>query len=101
MWKGMWLHTSSVEVAWICGVYVILIKKYDKFLNLDQQGLKMLKTNKQLFVEAISWQEKHFLDLVGIFHHWETSSKKLFITSSKQKTLGCFKHTLERLKDLL
>jgi hypothetical protein len=51
----MWLHTSSVEVERICGVYVILIKRYDKFLNLDQQVLKKLKTNKHLFVEASSY----------------------------------------------
>jgi len=35
---------------YICGVYVVLIKRYDKLLYLDQQGLTKLKTNKQLFV---------------------------------------------------
>jgi hypothetical protein len=29
-------------------VYVILIKKHEKFLYLDQQGLKKLKANKHL-----------------------------------------------------
>ena len=37
---------------YIFGVYVILIKRYDKFLYSDQQGLTKLKTNKQLFVLA-------------------------------------------------
>jgi hypothetical protein len=41
------LHTSSVEVANGGHVYVILIKKHDKFIYLDQTRLKTkLKTNK-------------------------------------------------------
>ena len=37
---------------YIFGVYVILIKGYDKFLYSDQESLTKLKTNKQLFVQA-------------------------------------------------
>ena len=36
-------------------VYVILIKKHEKFLYSDQQGLKKLKTNKQLLWWLHEW----------------------------------------------
>jgi len=37
-WKGYlwWLHTFEVESKQVDGVYMILIKKHDKFLYLDQ-----------------------------------------------------------------
>ena len=56
-------------------VYVILIKKHKKFLYSDQQGLKKLKTNKQLLWWLYHVWMNIYLALVGIYHHWETSSK--------------------------
>jgi hypothetical protein len=52
-------------------VYVILIKKHEKFLYSDQQGLKKLKTNKQLLWWLYdAWLYMHkYLVLVGTHHH--------------------------------
>jgi hypothetical protein len=52
-------------------VYVILIKKHEKFLYSDQQSLKKLKTNEQLLnvaYDALLCMHK-YLALVGIYHH--------------------------------
>jgi hypothetical protein len=51
-------------------VYVILIKKHEKFLYSDQQGLEKLKTNKQLLLWLIMYEcVCKYLTLVGIYHH--------------------------------
>jgi len=58
-------------------VYVILIKKHEKFLYSDQQGLKKLKTNKQLLWWLYHVWMCKYLALVGIYHHWGTCSKRV------------------------
>jgi hypothetical protein len=51
-------------------VYMILIKRHEKFLYLDQQGLKKLKTNKQILLWLIVYEcVCKYLALVGIYHH--------------------------------
>ena len=61
------------------GVYVILIKRYDKLLYLDQQGLTKLKTIKRFFLCRLIISEIIYLVLVGIFHHRGTSSKGFYL----------------------
>ena len=58
-------------------VYMILIKKHEKFLYSDQQDLKKLKTNKQLLWWLYQVWVDIYLALVGIYHHWGTSSKRV------------------------
>ena len=58
-------------------MYVILIKKHKNFLYSDQQGLKKLKTNKQLLWWLYHVWMNMYLALVGIYHHWGTSSGRV------------------------
>ena len=63
---------------YIFGVYMILIKGYDKFLYSDQQALTKLKTKKQLFVQA-HHIGKMYLALVGIFSPLRNFQQGFFI----------------------
>ena len=54
-----------------------LDQKHDKFLYSDQQGLKKLKTNKQLLWWLYHVWMTMYLALVGIYHHWGASSKRV------------------------
>jgi hypothetical protein len=52
--KNMFLHTSSIEAAHICGAYVILIlgSEHDKSFNKGKKDLTKLNTEQATYVEG-------------------------------------------------
>ena len=85
---------------YIFGVYMILIKRYDKLLYSDQQGLTMLKTDKQLFVQAYHIGKAYIFVSNRKFSP-SRNFQQGFLSFCKNKTPGCLNYSLDKLKGLL
>ena len=79
------------------GVYAILIKRYDKLLYSDQQGLTKLKTNKQLFVWAYHIRKTYIFGSGRKFSP-SRNFQQGFLSFCKNNSLGYLSHSLDKLK---
>ena len=79
------------------GVYVILIKRHDKLLYSDKQGLTKLKMNKQIFVQAYHIGKAYIFGSDRKFSP-SRNFQQVFLSFFKNKTPGYLSHSSNKLK---